>query len=691
MKSTSDWLEDNSEYLSAALAWLRLLLQSREQPEGVVSAAVKREGKSSRSTLIDVRIQETFSRVEQLAAEMKPPPALLLLGEALGLSRFERDVLLLCAAPEFDPSIRQLYLEATRRVLSDGDSSESPTFALALSLFESPSWDALSPERPLRYWHLVEIHQPGAQPLASSALQADERIVDFLKGLNRLDDRLSPYLRPLSPSETLAALPASQQAIAERILACWRDADPGLLPLMQLEGPNYDSKQMVAGAIAASLSRRLYRLPADSLPAQAAEVQLLARIWQRESALLPLALFLDAQNIESTEVQMGAARRFLAQASGHLFLAARESWSGLALESRSWLVMKPTREEQTSAWRMALGVEGNELAPQLSSQFNLNLPDIRRIAEESAAGKKASKEQTEERLWDNCLLRARPALNSLAHRIDARATWDDIVLPEQEQRLLHQIAEQVRERSRVYEEWGFGARMNRGLGITALFTGDSGVGKTMAAEVIANDLRLDLYRIDLSSVVSKYIGETEKNLCKLFDAAEDGGAILFFDEADALFGKRSEVKDSHDRYANIEVNYLLQRMESFGGLAVLASNMRGALDAAFTRRLRFILNFPFPNVMDRERMWQRAFPAKTPLHALDYARLAKFNLTGGSISNAAVNAAFLAASKKTPVTMGHALAAIRQELFKLDRPIRESDFAWQDEEETLAEPTQEVA
>ena len=223
--------------------------------------------------------------------------------------------------------------------------------------------------------------------------------------------------------------------------------------------------------------------------------------------------------------------------------------------------------------------------------------------------------------------------------------------------------------------------MNRGLGITALFTGDSGVGKTMAAEVIANDLRLDLYRIDLSSVVSKYIGETEKNLCKLFDAAEDGGAILFFDEADALFGKRSEVKDSHDRYANIEVNYLLQRMESFGGLAILASNMRGALDVAFTRRLRFILNFPFPNVSDRERMWRKAFPAKTPLAALNYSRLAKFNLTGGSISNAAINAAFLAASKHTSVTMGHALAAIRQEQIKLDRPIRESDFTWENEEE----------
>jgi SpoVK/Ycf46/Vps4 family AAA+-type ATPase len=219
--------------------------------------------------------------------------------------------------------------------------------------------------------------------------------------------------------------------------------------------------------------------------------------------------------------------------------------------------------------------------------------------------------------------------------------------------------------------------MNRGLGITALFAGESGTGKTMGAEVIAADLRLNLYRIDLSAVVSKYIGETEKNLCRLFDAAEDGGAILFFDEADALFGKRSEVKDSHDRYANIEVNYLLQRMEAYSGLAILATNMRGALDVAFTRRLRFIVTFPFPSVADLRRMWQKAFPPQTPVEPLDYGRLARLNLTGGGITNAAVNAAFLAAESGTRVTMSSALAAARQELIKLDRPINEADFQWE--------------
>jgi SpoVK/Ycf46/Vps4 family AAA+-type ATPase len=218
--------------------------------------------------------------------------------------------------------------------------------------------------------------------------------------------------------------------------------------------------------------------------------------------------------------------------------------------------------------------------------------------------------------------------------------------------------------------------MNRGLGISALFAGESGTGKTMAAEVLANDLRLNLYRIDLSSVVSKYIGETEKNLRRLFDAAEGGGAILFFDEADALFGKRSEVKDSHDRYANIEINYLLQRMEAYRGLAILTTNLKSALDTAFVRRLRFIVNFPFPGTAQRKVIWERSFPTATPIQDLDFERLAKLNLTGGSIHNVALNAAFLAAQAGGPVTMRHALDAARTEFRKLDRPINEADFAW---------------
>jgi SpoVK/Ycf46/Vps4 family AAA+-type ATPase len=239
-------------------------------------------------------------------------------------------------------------------------------------------------------------------------------------------------------------------------------------------------------------------------------------------------------------------------------------------------------------------------------------------------------------------------------------------------RVLREIATQVRQRAKVYEEWGFGEQ-RRGLGVTALFAGVSGTGKTMASEVLAADLHLDLYRIDLSQVVSKYIGETEKNLRRVFDAAEGGGVILLFDEADALFGRRSEVKDSHDRYANIEISYLLQRMEEYRGLAILTSNQRAALDHAFLRRLRFIVEFPFPVAPARADIWRRVFPPATPVEGLDAGKLARLNVAGGSIRNIAMNAAFLAAEAGQPVRMSDVLHATRTECAKMDKTPNDAE------------------
>jgi len=226
----------------------------------------------------------------------------------------------------------------------------------------------------------------------------------------------------------------------------------------------------------------------------------------------------------------------------------------------------------------------------------------------------------------------------------------------------------------VFDSWGFSAKGRRGLGVSALFSGESGTGKTLAAEVLAHELSLDLYRIDLSSIVSKYIGETEKQLKQLFDAAEEGGVLLLFDEADALFGKRSDVNDSHDRYANIEVSYLLQRMEAFQGLAILTTNLRSTMDKAFQRRLRFTVNFPFPDARQREAIWSRIFPASTPTRDLDVRKLSQLNVAGGNIRNIALNAAFLAAEQKSPVGMEHLLQAAHLEGQKIDRPVSEAEI-----------------
>jgi AAA+ superfamily predicted ATPase len=554
-----------------------------------------------------------------------------------------------------------------------------PTFALASILFDKPVWNALSPQNPLRYWRLIEINQPGATPLTASALRADERIVNYLKGLNYLDDRLTPLVEPLfSEAGHEDELPPSQERQASELVTRLRaSANAGRAPVIELLGRETESKRAVAREVANKLGLNPYRLSAGLLPAQWPDLETFTRLWQRESLLMPIALYVDlgeGGGTGSHETLATAVYRFIDRAQGIFFLDVEQSQKILDRPVYSVEIQKPTPQEQRSAWLLALGEGAHDLSGRLAAQFNLNQREIEQIAA-AVPDEDETGHSLEEHLWEACLAVSRPKLERLAQRIDAKATWDDIVLPEEELALLRQIAAQVGSRSRVYDEWGFRQRMNRGLGISALFAGESGTGKTMAAEVIANELRLPLYRIDLSAVVNKYIGETKKNLRRVFDAAEDSAAILFFDEADALFGKRSEIRDSHDRYANIEINYLLQRMEAYRGLAILATNMKSALDPAFMRRLRFICNFPFPGSEERKAIWQKVFPPEVPKGDLDFDRLARFNLAGGSLHNIALNAAFLAAQAGEPVTMPLILEAARTEFHKLDKPvINEAEF-----------------
>jgi hypothetical protein len=701
---TNNWPENNQRYLTAAINWLRLrLMRLAQQPAPTVTLADaapspdsspggwrrfwgKTESQAAPRALLppapDAALV-TDEQVAQAAAKMAeaeaaaPPPAMMVLGHNFGLSRFEQEILLLCAALELDTRVAGLCARA-----QDDPHRPYPTFALALALFDDPAWDALSPEGPLRHWRLIEINQPGAQPLTTSALRADERIVNFLKGLNYLDDRLAPLLAPVAFDGIEAGLPPSQQIAVETILRQLKQTGAAQqLPVIQLVGSDAPSKQMIALRAASALGLRLYRLPVELMPAHAAELETLARLVERETALWPFALYLDAHEVEKSapaEAQAPPLNRFLARSNGVCFLDTQEIRHGLNRASITLDIARPTQAEQQAAWAESLRESADGIPAALAGQFDLNLATIHRIARTAPVEGADDDKPLGERLWNECLLSVRPRLDRLAQRIEPKATWDDIVLPETELKLLHQIAAQVRQRGRVYLDWGFAATRTRGLSINALFAGESGTGKTMAAEVIANDLRLDLYRIDLSAVVNKYIGETEKNLRRVFDAAECGGVILFFDEADALFGKRSEVKDSHDRYANIEINYLLQRLEAYRGLAILATNMRSALDTAFMRRIRFIVEFRPHGAAERAAIWQRIFPPETKTSGLDYERLAKLNLNGGSINNVAINAAFLAAQAGTDVTMPLILDAARTEFLKLKRPINDADFRWEE-------------
>jgi SpoVK/Ycf46/Vps4 family AAA+-type ATPase len=326
-------------------------------------------------------------------------------------------------------------------------------------------------------------------------------------------------------------------------------------------------------------------------------------------------------------------------------------------------------------WRVALSAYDHSLNGEVDAivqQFDLGPSAIAEAVERAAA--RTGGEITGTALWRSCRDHASAVLDDLAVPITPAYGWDDIVVGDDVRAQLRELADQVAQRSRVYETWGFGRQLARGRGITALFAGPSGTGKTMAAEILAGHLDLELHRIDLAGVVSKYVGETEKNLRRVFEAAEQRGTILLFDEADALFGTRTQIRDSHDRYANVEINYLLQRMEDYAGLAVLATNRRDALDNAFLRRLRFVVEFPFPDVEDRRRIWERVFPAEAAVDEIDFSVLAQLELTGASIRSIAINGAFLAAAAGAPITMPDLMRAAAREYAKLSKPVSSAEF-----------------
>jgi AAA+ superfamily predicted ATPase len=599
-------------------------------------------------------------------------PALQRLDQAFGLGDFESDVLVLCAGLEIDPEVAQLCAKA-----QGNPARTAPTFGLLLGTLPGAHWSAIGPSGALRRWRLIEV---GAEAsLTQAPLRLDERILHFLLGSEDFDERLATLLAPLPPA-LADRLPPSHQHIVDQIAESWLNADRDTpLVVVQLCGARADCRP-IAAAAARRLGLGAASIFADRLPSAAADLENLARLWERESVLSSVGvLVVEAPEAAVAEVEAmrtrASALAMLDRLSGPIILRDHEARRLSTRASLSFDVQHPLPDEQRALWRAQLRQHGrdDEIAETVA-QFRLASSDIAAIGGEAYAARNRGDDAP---LWDLCRRRMRGALEGLAQRVETSLAWDDIVLPEPQKQTLRVIALQLRQRGTVYDDWGFGERSRRGQGVNALFHGPSGAGKTMAAEVLANALNLDLYHIDLSRLISKYIGETEDHLRRVFDAAEDNGAILLFDEADSLFGKRSEVKDSHDRYANIEVSYLLQRMEAYRGLAILTTNMRAAIDPAFLRRLRFSVAFPFPDEQQRAEIWRRAFPPATRTQGLDHARLAQLLLTGGNISNIAVSAAFLAADAGEPVQMRHVREAVEAEFAKLDRrPTQAERLTW---------------
>lgn len=650
---TSSWQAANQQYLAIALTEVRTLLQQYV-------------AHSQRDESAEVVALSLTEDLEVIAATLSPLPALHTLCVAFDLTPFERNLLLLAAGVELSASLAKLCAEA------QGSAQLAfPTFSLGLAALPDAHWSALSPARPLRRWRLIEVSN--GESLTQSRLRIDERVLHYLNGVSYLDDRLQGLVEPFPNPRPL---PPTHHDLAQRIAEVWSRAE-GTHPVIQLCGEEPD-KGTIAASACAALDLQLHAIRAMDVPNAVAEREALACLWEREAMLTHSALLLDCEDLDGAE-RLRVILPFIETVQSWLIVTGREP---LRIHKRPTLrldVNKPSSAEQNNLWQEALGSLVPELNGQLGelvSQFSLSSQAIQDACVELAMNEAVLKDEPSalfESLWETCRVQARTGLDDLAQRIKPAATWDELVLPEPQRQMLREMAAQVKQRTTVYETWAFAVRGANGLGISALFAGASGTGKTMAAEVLANELRLDLYRIDLSQVVSKYIGETEKNLRRVFEAAEAGGAILLFDEADALFGKRSEVKDSHDRYANIEVSYLLQRMEAYRGLAILTTNLRSAIDDAFLRRIRFVVQFPFPDVTQRMEIWRRMFPATLPTAGLDPARLAQLNIPGGNIRNIALNAAFLAADAGEPVQMKHLLRAAQGEYGKLEKTLTGSE------------------
>jgi hypothetical protein len=590
----------------------------------------------------------------------QPPgfePAAARLAALFGLSPFETELLVLAAGVELDRGLRA----ALARVQGN-DAPLRLHWPTALALLADAHWDALAPQAPLRRWQLIEVDLgPG---VAEARLRISERLLHALSGVDAIDESLLPFLRVETTRDDAPMLP-----LADRLGAAITGS---LQPLVLLSLPGNAAASLgqartlaTAGYASAGLDTVLWVDVAAvaSSHGDRRDLAAFARRLDREAALREAGIALATHADTAVATHLIAALQAPVIAIGSLS----------ALELAELPDRRLFRHALPDAPRLdldALPVPVGDALRAAREQFRVDDALLGQALEacDGGLGPAALADQ----LWDQLRVAARGGLDSLASRIDSRASFDDLVLPPGVLAQLEQIASHLAHRHIVHQRWGFAGRSSRGLGIAALFTGDSGTGKTLAAEAIANRVRLDLYRIDLSSLVSKYIGETEKNLARLFDAAEASGAVLLFDEADALFGKRGEVKDSHDRYANIEVSYLLQRIEAYRGLAILTTNLKSALDRAFLRRLRHVVSFPYPDAAARAAIWQRQFPPQAPLACIDWPSLARLQLSGGEIRSVALNAAFDAAASGSPITQQHLLAAARAEYAKQERSFATS-------------------
>lgn len=611
------------------------------------------------------------------------------------LDPIEVRTLLIALAPAIDLHYYKLYA-----YLQDDVTRKKPTVDLGLSLLCETMPERLAAlalfarDGALRRQRLITLAADPADPdvpLLAQSITLDERIVDFLLGRDRLDARWEPFAHWAALDRTFDDLvfPDDLRAMLRELCAAYQSARAAGSDawVLYFHGPAGSGRRSAAQACcrAAGLGLLVVDLPTllqcDARPAETFALLL------REAWLYGAALYLDGWQAVADDValRLGAPLYELAGCPGLVFLSGATPWRPpAALAERAFVPLAfpaPGPAERLRLWQAYAGpIDSSVSLAALATTFRFTggqIVEALRAAQHRALGRGAAGQgPSSADLYHGCRAVSARRLGALARWIAPKHAWQDLVLPGDALAQLAELCAQVRHRLTVYDQWGFDRKLSLGKGLVALFSGPSGTGKTFAAEIIAGELGMDLYQIDLSCVVSKYIGETEKNLSRLFQEAQDSNAILFFDEADALFGKRTEVRDAHDRYANIEINYLLQRVEEYEGVIILASNVSKHIDAAFLRRMHFVVEFPFPDEDYRLRIWQGIFPVQAPLGSdVDLGFLAsQFKIAGGNIKNVALSAAFRAAMDGGVIQMEHLVLAIKREYQKLGKVCEKAEF-----------------
>jgi len=620
------------------------------------------------------------------------------LRQSFSLSAFDLDVVCMALAPELDLRYERLY-----SYLQDDVTRRHPTLDLALNILCGSADEKIEKrahfamEAPLLRHGLIHVfpdpHQ--SQPsLLAHYFKLEPQIVRMLLGQLSLDERLRPYCQLLTAAvaiDDVHATATTKQALPFLIKTVSENRARGFY----FEGKRGTGKRQVAQALATQTGATLLAVDMGHAVAREGDDDEIVKLISREAKLQNAILYLDEFDAIRGDARHKRLPTLLSEhVEGVAVMAGSKPWPSLSGEWKGAIVVPfpgATFEERYASWQRSLEDSCVSVDEQtvvaIADRFRLNQNQITdaietargqamwRAAQQQGSGA-SNPQPTPEDLFGAARRQSGQELAALARKIESRQTWDDLVLPEDAMSQLREIVLRLVHRHRVLQQWGFDRKLSSGKGVNALFAGTSGTGKTMAAEVIANELGLELYKVDLAGVVSKYIGETEKNLERIFDAAEQANAILFFDEADALFGKRSEVHDAHDRYANIEVAYLLQRMEQYEGISLLATNLRQNMDEAFLRRLAFIVHFPFPEAASRRRIWKGIWPMEVCLDDdVDFERLAtQFKLSGGNIKNIALAAAFHASADGGRVGMSHLLRATRREFQKMGKVLPEANL-----------------